>query len=227
MVLTAKIFEVRAEATIGSIAAKLKELRKEESVKTDDTELNLVTDVHDITAGRDHVTGILSRDKVLLIRQRGKIVPIVKTIDAPIDFRRQGDRILLTVLQEKHFSNSVATLLADSLFLNYRAIVEANIPSENMQRLHESNPDSTKLIWFDQVDLPGIDKLALAGPSLKDTSLYEDYLSHGKIWYIVYTTRSNGWIFGLTRNAVVTAFTKIEEREFLEYIFKDIFGLIK
>lgn len=227
MVLTAKVFEVRSEATIGSIAAKLKELRKEEAVKTDDTEAELVTDVHDVTAGRDYVTGVLSRDKLVWVRQRGKVAPIVKTIDAPIDFRQRGDRIFLTVLQEKHFANSVATTLADSLFLNYRAIVEANIPSENIQRLHESNPDSTKLIWFDQVDIPGIDKLALAGPSLKDTSLYEEYLSHGKIWYIVYTTRNNGWIFGLTRNAVVTAFTRMEERDFLDYIFKEVFELIK
>lgn len=226
MVLTAKIFEVKSETTIGSIAAKLNGLKLVETISEDKSQYELITDVHDLSAGKDFVTAVFSRDKLIKIKQRGKVLPIIKTIEAVIDFRKRGEKILLTVAQEKYFANSVATTLSNALFLNYKSITESNIPSENMQKIHESNPDGTKLIWFDQVDIPGVAKLALAGPSLRDTSLYEEYLKHGKIWYIVFTTREGGRIFGLTRNGVVTCFTPLEERDFLDYIYTDIFPLI-
>jgi len=227
LVLTAKIFEVREEASLAAIAAKLIEFRERSIVREGDREIELLTDARDIATGPRHISAIFSRDKLLRIRQRGKIMPIVSTVEAYIEFRDRGDKLLLIVAQEKHFANSVATTLSNALFLNYRSITEAYIPPENMQRIHESNPEGTKLIWFDQVDIPGVDKLALAGPSLMDTSLYQEYLNHGKIWYIVYTTSSGGKIVGLTRNAVVTAFTKMSESEFLEYITGSVFPLIR
>ncbi|MEM0382207.1 MAG: hypothetical protein QW059_06330 [Nitrososphaerota archaeon] len=227
MVLTAKIFEIREDASLATIAAKLGEFRERQIVKEEDREVELLTDVRDIQAGPNHISGIFSRDKLIRIKQRGKEVPIIKTIEAYIEFRNRGDKILLTVAQEKHFANSAATTLSNALFLNYKSIVEAYIPPENIQQIHESNPEGTKLIWFDQIDIPGVDKLALAGPSLMDTSLYQEYLSHGKIWYIVYTTRSGGKIIGLTRNAVVTAFTKMPESEFIDYITSNVFPLIR
>lgn len=227
MVLTAKIFELREEVSLATIAAKLSEFKERSLVKEEDREIELLTDVREVNAGSKFLSGIFSRDKLIRVKQRGKTLPIVKTIEAYIEFRDRGDKILLTVAQEKHFANSVATTLSNALFLNYKSIVEAYIPPENMQMIHESNPEGTKLIWFDQVDIPGVDKLALAGPSLMDTALYQEYLSHGKIWYIVYTTRSGGKIIGLTRNAVVTAFTKMPESEFMDYITGSIFPLIK
>lgn len=211
---------------MATIAAKLREFREPEIVKEGDTEIELVTDVHDINAGPNHLSGIFSKDKLIRIRQRSKQVPIVKTIDAYIEFRSRSDKILLTIAQEKNFANSAATILSRAIFLSYKSITEAFISPEKMQEIHESNPEGTRLIWFDQVDIPGIDKLALAGPSLMDTSLYQEYLSHGKIWYIVYTTRSGGKIIGLTRNAVVTAFTKMPESEFIDYIVSSVFPLI-
>ncbi|MCS7145864.1 MAG: hypothetical protein RMJ28_04935 [Nitrososphaerota archaeon] len=227
MVLTAKVFEVREDVSLATIAAKLGEFRERQIVKEEDREIELLTDVREVNAGSKHISGIFSRDKLIRIRQRGKVLPIVKTIEAYIEFRNRGDKILLTVAQEKHFANSVATTLSNALFLNYKSIVEAYIPPENMQQIHESNPEGTKLIWFDQVDIPGVDKLALAGPSLMDTALYQEYLGHGKIWYIVYTTRSGGKIIGLTRNGVVTAFTKMPESEFIDYIVGYVFPLIR
>ncbi len=227
MVLTAKIFEIRDKTSLASIGAKLAEFRESQTVKSDGDELTLVTDVKDIRADRHSISGIFVRDKLLRIKQRGREVSVVKSVEAYIEFRDRGDKIFLTVSQEKHFANATAATLSNALFLNFKAIVEAYIPPETMQRLHEDNPEGTKLIWFDQVDIPGVDKLALAGASLMDTALYQEYLSHGKIWYIVYTTREGGRILGLTRNAVVTCFTRIPESEFLEYISKVVFPLLR
>ncbi|MCS7117673.1 MAG: hypothetical protein NZ957_02675 [Thaumarchaeota archaeon] len=227
MVLTAKVFEVRAQSTLGAVARKLKDFRNVEAVKEDDSEVELITDVHDVRGERDRVSGVFSRDKLVRVRQRGKVVPVVKTVDAYIEFRDRGDKLLLVVMQEKHFANYVATTLSNSLFLNYRSIVEARIPHERLVELHNRNPESTRLIWFDQVDYPGVDKLALAGPSLMDTSMYDEALKHGKIWYIVYATREGGRIYGLTRNCVVTAFSRISESDFLDYVVRDVLPLIE
>lgn len=226
MVLSAKVFEVRSELTLGQIAAKLKDLKAVEKVNEGDQEFELITDVHDLKSESTGVVGVLSRDKLIWVRQRNRKVPVIKTEDATIEFRDRGDKILLIVLQEKHFANATASFLSYQLFLDYKSIVEANIPSERMQMLHEKNPEATKLIWFDQLSYPGVEKLALAGPSLMDTPLYEEYVRNGKIWYIVYTTREGGRVFGLTRNAVVTAFTRMDESEFLDYIRNEVFTLI-
>ncbi|MEM3155241.1 MAG: hypothetical protein QW668_01190, partial [Nitrososphaerota archaeon] len=112
MVLTAKIFEIREDASLATIAAKLGEFRERQIVKEEDREVELLTDVRDIQAGPNHISGIFSRDKLIRIKQRGKEVPIIKTIEAYIEFRNRGDKILLTVAQEKHFANSAATTLS-------------------------------------------------------------------------------------------------------------------
>jgi hypothetical protein len=227
MVLTAKVFRVNAEATLGMIAQKLKDFRVVDVVKEGEREVELVTDVHDVTGGKDYVSGVFSRDKLVRIRQRGGFVPVVKTIDAYIEFRDRGDKIFLIVMQQKHFANYVATTLSNALFLNFRSIVEARIPHERLVELHERNPDGTRLIWFDQVDYPGVEKLALAGPSLMDTSMYDEALRHGRIWYVVYVSREKGRVFGLTRNAVFTAFTRLSEQDFLEHIRTEVVLLLE
>ncbi|MDH5362679.1 MAG: hypothetical protein OEW84_05145, partial [Aigarchaeota archaeon] len=75
--------------------------------------------------------------------------------------------------------------------------------------------------------IPNVDRLALYGSALKDSTLYEQYLSHGKIWYVVYTSRPRGLVFGLTRNCVVTCFSKIDEQELVDYVEDEIFSLIR
>ncbi|MEM2127932.1 MAG: hypothetical protein QXH67_06910, partial [Candidatus Bathyarchaeia archaeon] len=106
-------------------------------------------------------------------------------------------------------------------------IVEARISNETLQRLHEANPQATKLIWFDDVDIPSVEKLCIAGSSLADTQLYRDYLEHGKIWYVVFEDQRRGVVVGITRNCVVTLFSKSTIEEFINYIFEDLLKLIE
>ena len=105
--------------------------------------------------------------------------------------------------------------------------MEVEIPHDTLKELHESNPQATKLIWFDQVDLPGVEKLCLSGSDIADTDLYHDYLKHGKIWYVVFEDQKRGIVVGITRNLVVTLFSKTTTEEFLNYIEKDLITLIE
>ncbi len=226
MPLAAKIFEVRVETSLEEIADKLRDYRVIEEREVEEQNFELLTEVKDLDLKDDRLEGVFSRDKLIMVNQRGKFVPILKTVDARMIFRKIGDLTLLTVVQEKHFANAVASILSHHLFLSYKAITEARISPSIMREFHERNPEGTKVIYFDDLDFVDVDKLALYGDSLKNTALYEEYLRHGKIWYIVFTVAGTNRVMGLTRNCVVTSFTKMPEPEFVEYIDEIVIPLI-
>ena len=226
MPLAAKVFEIRVETSLEEIADKLRDYRTVEERSEEGQDLELITEVRDLDLKEDILEGVFSRDKIIIINQRGQRIPILKTIDARIIFRQLEDATLFTVVQEKHFANAVASLLSHHLYLSYKAVTEARISPEIMREFHERNPEGTKVIYFDDLDFVDIDKLALYGDSLKNTALYEEYLRHGKIWYIVFTVAGTNRVMGLTRNCVVTSFTRMPESEFIEYIHQIVHPLI-
>jgi hypothetical protein len=67
----------------------------------------------------------------------------------------------------------------------------------------------------------------LAGSDLVDTKLYRDYLEHGKIWYVVFESQKRGIMVGITRNCVVTLFSKSTTQEFIDYIRQDFLKLVE
>lgn len=227
LVSVAKIFEFREEMSLAEVAKRLKDYSVQEIFSAEEKDLELLTEIKDLRVRKNQLRGLFSRDKVIMINQRGNILPIVKTIEAPLVIHELQGKTFLSVLQEKYFANSVASVLSQILFVTFGGIVEAQIPSATLQEFHERNPDATKVIFFDDVDVPNVDRLALYGSALKDSTLYEQYLSHGKIWYVVYTSRSRGLVIGLTRNCVVTCFSKIDEQELVDYVEDEIFGLIR
>lgn len=227
LVSVAKIFEFREEMSLSEVAKRLKDYSVQEIFSTEEKDLELLTEIKDLQVRKNQLRGLFSRDKVVMINQRGNILPIVKTIEAPLVIHELQEKMLLSVLQEKYFANSVASVLSQILFVTFGGIVEAQIPSETLQEFHERNPDATKVIFFDDIDIPNVDRLALYGSALKDSTLYEQYLSHGKIWYVVYTSRPRGLVIGLTRNCVVTCFSKIDEQELVDYVEDEIFSLIR
>ena len=62
---------------------------------------------------------------------------------------------------------------------------------------------------------------------IADTQLYQDYLSHGQIWYVVLVAQKRGLTMGMTRNSVVTLFSKITKDELVTYILEDMLTLIE
>jgi len=101
-----------------------------------------------------------------------------------------------------------------------------NKSEETLKELHESNPRATKVIYFDNVDIPDVGKLALYGSSLADSSLYQEYLDHGNIWYAVFEIEERGIVVGATRNSVIVLFSKLETQEFIDFILEDILPLV-
>ena len=235
MVLPVKIFEVKGNGDLEHMAQMLRDFHEEEPLETAvDGAANLVTEVLDIEQMEDYITGIFSRDFVKGHFFRRKVVESPVTEEAPFWIKSFEGRIFLIVLApsvargvKKLLTNHVANKVSEVIFNKTGAIVEVNLPDETLRELHESNPQATKLIWFDDVDIPSVEKLCLTGSGLVDTNLYHDYLDHGRIWYVVFEIQKRNIVVGITRNCVVTLFSKSTVDEFINYIFEDILILIK
>ena len=233
MVLAAKIFRLREEAGLDLIVRKLKDFHEEEPYEREGKKLKLTAEVLDLKLEGDSLAGVFSRDFVLSRYYKRGLVETVVTEEVPFWIRRSKGRTFLVVLApskargvRKLLTDYVANKFSEVLFIKSGAIVEGRITHEALRELHESNPKATKLIWFDDVDIPNIGKLALAGSGLADTRLYRDYLEHGKIWYVVFEVQKRGLVVGITRNCVVTMFSRMERKDFIDYVLKEVLPLI-
>lgn len=235
MVLPAKIFEIKDESDIGLIAGKLKDFHEEELYETEKGEtIILVTEVLDLKLKGDSLSGVFSKDFVRRRFYRRKLVETPVTEESPFWIKTfKGRRFIMVSAPsvargvKKLLTNYVANRLSKVLFIDPHAIVEAKISHETLRDLHESNPQATKLIWFDQVDIPGVQKLCLAGSDLVDSALYREYLKHGEIWYVVFEVQKRGIVVGITRNCVITLFSKSSPEEFIDYILEDLLTLVE
>jgi hypothetical protein len=165
--------------------------------------------------------------------KRGLVETLV-TEEVPFWIKPFKGRTFLVVLApskargvKKLLTNYVANKLSEILFIKSGAIVETKVTHDTLRELHESNPRATKLIWFDDVDIPDVGKLALAGSGLADTKLYQDYLQHGRLWYVVFEIQKRGMTVGIARNCVITAFSRVETDEFVDYLLTEVLPLIE
>ncbi len=226
---------MKEEADIGLIVGKLKDFRQEELFETQGGErINLVTEVLDLKLEGDSVSGVFSKDFVRRRFYRRKLVETPITEESPFWIKPFQRRVFIIVSApsvargvKKLLTNYVANKLSNILFIIPHAIVEVEISHITLKDLHESNPQATKLIWFDEVDIPGVDKLCLAGSDVTDTRLYSEYLEHGKIWYVVFEVQKRGIVVGIARNCVITLFSKSSAEEFIDYISEDLLTLIE
>jgi hypothetical protein len=235
MVLPAKIFEINEETNFGLTVQKLKDFHEEEKYETNDGKtFTLITEILDIKLRENLISAVFSADFMRSRYYRRQLVETPVTEEATFWIIRYQNRIFLIVVApsvargvKKLLSNHVANKLSKILFITPRAILETKIPNETLQILHESNPKASRLIWFDQVDIPGVEKLCLAGSDLADTQLYQDYMAHGQIWYVVFEAQKRGITMGITRNSVVTLFSKTTKDELINYINEDLLPLIE
>jgi len=235
MVLPAKVFEVKEEASTSLIIGKLKDFHEEELYQTEGgEEVTLVSEILDLKLEDDLISGIFSKDFMRRRFYKRKLVETPVTEESLFWIKPFSERLFLIVSApsvargvKKLLTNYVANKLSKILFITPHSVVEGRIPHESLKELHESNPQATRLIWFDQVDIPGVAKLCLAGSGLADSELYQDYLEHGEIWYVVFEIQRRGITVGITRNCVVTLFSKSTVKEFVDYILEDILKLVE
>ena len=226
MVAAGKVFLLTEATNLPDIASMLKGFRTEEEYAEGDYKFTLVTEAMNLTLSANTVTGVYSHDYVLHIFHRGKVVPLPRTVEAMFSFAQQGKRLFLTVVEKKRLANFIANKLNEIIFEKVRGVVEARIAPETLRGFHSKNPEDTKITFFDNVDIPNVDKLSLYGPDLVGTTLFDEYSKHGDLWYIVAKAREYEYVVGITRDASVVVFNLTDKNKFLEYVAKEIYPLI-
>ena len=235
MVLPVKVFEITDEIDFTFLVQKLKNFHEEETYELESgSAIILVTEILDLNIEDRVISGIFSKDFIDTRFYKRELIETPITEEALFWIESYNERTFLIVSApsvargvKKLLTGTVANKVSHILFIRIEAVIEVDIPYETLRELHESNPQATRLIWFDQIDIPGVEKLCLAGSGVADTQLYQDYLKHGKIWYVVFVSRRSNIVLGITRSCVVTLFSKISITEFLSYIREDILKLIQ
>ncbi|MCJ7635608.1 hypothetical protein MUP77_24860 [Candidatus Bathyarchaeota archaeon] len=226
MVTAGKVFRLMENLEIGTIAAKLKGFKKEDEFTEENTRIPLLTEIRELVIRENILFGTYIQDQIAYIYHHGERRPMPKTLEIPFMFVQEKERTLLLIIERKLLANNIANRLSEALFITSGYITEAKISPEILRDFHERNPEDTKVIFFDNVDIPNISKLSLYGSGLLNTSLYNDYLKHGTIWYIVVTTGKYERVVGITRNAIVTVFNAIDRDDYLRYVMNEIFPII-
>ncbi len=227
MVIAGKIFHVDDDIDLHTIAGKLKGFKSEEKLEGED--ISLITEIKDLHLTEDSLFGTFIQDQLMDVYHHGERVHVPSTSEAPFFFVEQDaqkGRIVLAIMDKKARANNIANQLSKILFITTGKIVEVRIEPARFVRFHEDNFEDTKVIFFDDVDIPNVKKLSLYGSALGDTSLYVDHLKHGKIWYVVLKSKRYGMVVGITRNGVVTIFSKATKDDFINYVRDEIIGLI-
>jgi hypothetical protein len=226
MVVAGKIFKLSQPFSITNIAQKLNSYHVEENYEESDYKFKLISEVVGLETKRGLVSGTYSNDSILHVFHRGTSAPLPQTIEAVFSFAQIQDTTFLTVLEKKRVANFVANKLSEILFEKVGVIVEGRISPETLKAFHNKNPEDTKITFFEDVDIPNVNKLSLYGPDLNNTSLFEDYLKHGNLWYVVGKSKETGYVVGITRQASVTIFNLADKNKYIEYITKEIYPLI-
>jgi len=225
LVLAAKVFTVREERDLSLVASKLKDFKLEQQISVEGTSFSLLSEISDLSITKETLEGTFGFDTVFSVNQHGKPVPVVRTYEAPFSFDLFGTNLYLTVYEKKTRANNIANEMSKALFMSLGQIVEAKILPEVLKRFNEDSTES-KIIFFDGVDIPSISKLSLYGEGLGSTTLYNNYLEHGQIWYAVVKSKRYGYVVGVTRNCVVTCFSRTDLPEFKNYVRNEVFPLI-
>ena len=226
MVVAGKIFKLSEQMPIEELASRLQDYRTEEEYEEGDYKYKLLTEIVGLTTKNGSLRGVYSHDYIIHIFHRGKIVPLPRTIEAIFSFKELENMTLLTIVEKKRLANFIANKMSEIIFGKAGFIVEARIPPETLRDFHLKNPEDTKITFFDNVDIPNINKLSLYGPDLINTTLFEDYCKHGDLWYIVARAKEYGYVVGVTRDASVTVFNLTDKEKYLEYVEKEIYQLI-
>jgi hypothetical protein len=226
MVVAGKLFKLAQPMSLTNIAQKLTGYHVEEEYEESDYKFKLITEVVGLENKRGVLSGTYSNDNIMHVSHRGTNAPLPQTVEAMFSFAYVQDTTFLTVLEKKRVANFVANKLSEIIFEKVGAILEARITPETLKAFHDKNPEETKITFFDNVDIPNVDKLSLYGPDLNNTSLFGDYMKHGNLWYVVGRSKDTGYVVGITREASVTIFNLADKGKYVEYVAKEIYPLI-
>jgi len=224
--LTLKSFVAAEPLSVEEVAAKLRGYGIYEAVEVGGREVQVGFGVPELRLERGELVGRFEESFVATLRYRGEELQVPVTVQTEFRFQEVGGRLFLTVAARKARANRVASRLSAAVAAGRRrgVFLEALIPEGAFRGLYESRPQSVRVVVFTDVRLPDVGKLTLYGSQLASSGLYSEYLRLGRVWYVVFETE-RGHVVGLTRNCIVTFFSRVDPEEAYEYVRSSILPL--
>jgi len=224
MPVSAKIFLHQETIPLEEIAEKLEGWREEETFEAPGENYSLLANIEEVEYDDEELSGIYRYDSVAMHTWRGVIAATPYTTSAPFVFTEQDDQKFLIVLAPKSTSNKVANQLSMILHGVQGAIVEPMIRSALFEEFQEGT-ETTKIMLFEDIDIPNIDKATLYGGdggNVQQTNLYGNFIAHGRPSYMVAKTKKRGWTVGIVRDCTIVVFNTVMKSAFIEFIKEEI-----
>lgn len=222
--LAGKLFKFVTPLSLDDIAARLENYKVER--EDEESGLTLVTEAQLLGKTEDGLEGLIFKDRVIYIGSREGKKPIISTLRIPVSFKIAGDDVFLLIMAKKLIANELANELSRVIFMKPGSIVEARIDPSVFLEYYRASMEDARVAFFDEVDIPNVNVLALYGEALSDTELFKEYERHGLLWYIVVRSRKRDMIVGLTRNCVITIFSRASEDDLRSFAFEEVLPLL-
>ncbi|MCS7105420.1 MAG: hypothetical protein NZ954_07675 [Thermofilaceae archaeon] len=226
MPLAFKSFELVEPLPLEEVAAKLKGYGVLELEEVEGKEVEVGFRVADLQMVDGELQGLFEESFIISVKYREELFKVPITVATEFRFTPVGSKVFLTVAAKKARANRVAARISAAVAAGRKrgVLLEARIPEPVFRRLYEGQPHAVKVVVFTDVKLPDVGKLTLYGEQLANSSLYNEYLKLGSVWYAVFEA-GEGVVVGVTRNCIVTFFSKIDPEEAFKFIKENILPL--
>ncbi len=222
--LAGKLFKINTDQSLAFIAEKLSSFKITREDEETHTQLNFEFSVN----GYDdnYLDGIIYYDKIIKVGTKEGFKPEVSTMKVQFFIRKIQGYNFLFILAKKPLANYLANEFSKAVFIRPGFVVEARIDPNIFLDYYNKSLEETRVAYFDQIDIPNVNVLALYGDALSQTDLFKMYQEHGLLWYIVVRAKSISQIIGLTRNCVITMFSKGTVEDIVKYAFDEVAPLV-
>ena len=226
MPISAKIFLYREDLALEGIAEALKGWREEETYEVPGDTYDLLANVENVEYDEEELHGIYMYDSVTVHTWRGAVRPTPFTTEAPFVFTEQEGQRFVIIMAPKSVANRVANRLSTIIHDEQGTIVEPMIRTDSFDDF-QAGTDATKIMLFDDIDIPNMDKGTLYGDNVQQTDLYGNFVAHGRPWYMVSKTKQRGWTVGIVRDGTIVVFNTVDGVAFVEFLKEKIFPMTR
>ena len=220
MVQAAKVFLLPPLAP-EDIAKRIRGFSKLKRENLAGREIEIGSSILDLYSEDEKLIGTFEENFLLSLKYKDEVLRAPLTVRTPFIFSRGEGVTYLIVAARKNRANRIAGQLSSIISDEKGFIQEAWIPSEEFRKLYEGRMGTVKVIFFSDVRIPNVRKLSLYGEELASTSLYQEYLKLGRVWYVVFEPE-DGLVIGLTRNCAVTFFSRVSLEEAVAFMEREI-----
>ncbi|MCX6643238.1 MAG: hypothetical protein NTV15_07605 [Candidatus Bathyarchaeota archaeon] len=217
-----KVFVSTEYKSLTDVSTGLTGYKLEEEYSEGDFKITLLTEVANVSLVEGVLTGLYSYDHVVYNYHRGNVAPAPSTTEVLFSMSEYQNRLYLAIVDKKAVANRIANKLSEIIFGEMGVVVEARILPETLKKFHLENPESTKVIFFENMDIPNLNKLSLYGPDIVDTKLFKEYSKIGDPWYILTKSKKYKHTVGMVRDGSVTIFNSVDQAQYLQYVREEV-----